>query len=114
MATQILQSRINAALSVPEPDVREPMRRKLYSFVGSLAELKIGETASKISPIDPTMSLADVQANLTNFRATLRNNVTSSVRQASARSGGEYSVEVTDFVTPSGQWYVIALVTCVS
>lgn len=111
MSTTTTRNRIAAAIEAPEPDVALPGRTRSSSFSAQVSDLALGETASKLLPISSELALCDIQKDLPAIRERLRNNVAPSVRQAKARVGAAYSVEVTDFHTPTGQWFVIALVT---
>lgn len=102
---------IAAALANPEEDVSLPNRRKSTSFNAQVAELSPGEVATKAQLIDKTMTVADVAANLTELRQTLRNNMTKVVQRAREATGGEYSLEVIDTLTPTGRWFLVGLIT---
>jgi hypothetical protein len=104
-------TRLAAALEAPESDIAQPGRGRSSSFTAQVADLALGETASKLLPVEPSAALCDIQKDLPAIRERLRNNVASSVRHAKARTGGNYSVEVCDLHTPTGQWFTIALVT---
>lgn len=45
------------------------------------------------------------------MRDTLRNNLAPAVARAKEATGGQYSVEVTDFMTNARNWFLIAVVT---
>ena len=104
-------ARVAAALASPESDVSQPGRGRSGSFTAQVADLALGDTASKLLAIPGDTALCDIQKDLPALRERLRNNVASSVKHAKARTSGAYTVEVCDLHTPSGQWFVIALVT---
>jgi hypothetical protein len=112
--TTALQARLSAAIETPETGLDEPQRRKSSSFAAQVLDLEVGETAPRISRIDPGATIAVIAESLPDLRNSMRNGVSSAVRRAMERTGGEYSVEVTDFTTPAGAWFVLALVTRVS
>lgn len=111
MNTDLTTARLEAAVLTPESDVPQPPRGRAGSFTSQVADLGLGEVASKLLMIPPETALCDVQKELPALRERLRNNVASSVRHARTRTGSTFSVEVCDLHTPSGQWFVIALVT---
>lgn len=102
---------ITAALATPDDDVQQPSRRKPGSFNAQVADLAVNETASQAKMIDADLSIAEVQAGLPVMRQELRNNITKVVARAKEATGGEYTVEVTDFTTHARNWFLIALVT---
>lgn len=103
---------ILAAMAAPDDGVSPPSRVNPSSRASQIAALGLGESVVFTSgSINPGLSLAEVLASLPDWGAALRNSVMSSVRQASARTGAQYGVEVTDVTTPQRNMYVIAIVS---
>lgn len=101
-----------SAMAAPDEDVSPPSRVNPTSRASQIAGLSVGESACFTSgAVDDEVSLAQVLASIPELTASLRNNVMSSVRQATARTGGVYTVEVTDVTTPQRKLYVVAIVT---
>lgn len=102
---------IKAAMAKPDPVIAEPTARRSTSFATQVTELEVGESVSRVSPIPDTMSLHELQQAMPTMRQALRNNTTPSVRQAMARTAGEYRIEVADTRTASDRFYLVAIVT---
>lgn len=113
MTNTAVHTRIAAALEGPEAGVPEPTPpRKSSSFSAQVSDLAAGETAPRLTKIDPSLTVAEIKEKLPALRDAARNNVSSAVRSAKQlHDGSNYTVEVTDFTTPRGEWFVIALVT---
>ena len=107
-----MNDKILAAMAAPDSDIDPPSRVQPSSRASQIAALELGESACFTSgSTDTDMSLATVLASIPEWTASLRNNVMSSVRQASARTGNAYTVEVTDVTTPQRNLYIVAIVT---
>ena len=111
MTKRIDKQQLTAAMSTPDPDVGVPSRQKAGSLTAQVAALDIGECASKASPVDTRLTLADYVLNGAEMREAIRNSVKSSVRLASSRTGGKYDTEVSDMITTGGRLYIVAVVT---
>lgn len=109
-----ISNKITAAMRTVEDDVSEPSRKRSSSMASVIADLEIGETASRAQRVDPTTTLTDYAEQYAELRESLRNNVAPSVRQAKARTGGEYSIEIVDTLTQNRALFIIALVTRIS
>lgn len=105
------QGKIAEALAVPEDDIDQPTRRRPHSFNAQVADLRVGETASKAQPLAGHLSLDEIRASLPVLRTSLRNNVTKVVQRAREATCGEYRLEVTDVTTHDRNWFLLALVT---
>lgn len=82
------------------------------SLTSRIAALAIGETESRVATVSPG-EMVEVAASLfPGEREQLRNNVTTAVTRARARSGNKYSVEVGTMLMPSGWIYHVAIITC--
>jgi predicted RNA-binding protein with TRAM domain len=94
-----------------ESDVAPPARARSSSFASTVSDLNVGDApASKVQPIDNTLTVAEALAQMSDAGERLRNSVTSSVAQAKRKNpGAEYSVEITDIKTKSG-FYSLALI----
>lgn len=99
------------AMNTVEDDVSAPTRKRSSSFASVISDLDVGETASRAVRVDQSLTLAEYTERYAALREALRNNVAPSVRQAKLRTGGEYSVEVVDTLTPSRSLFIVALVT---
>lgn len=86
-------------------------RRQPLSFAAAVANLEPGEEFAKLQRINASATFESIQATLPAMRDTLRNNIAPAVARAKAETGGQYSVEVTDFMTTSRNWFLIAVVT---
>lgn len=108
---QLDKRKIATAMQTVEDDVPEPTRKRSSSFTAVIADLDVGETASRARRIDPSHTLADFAGNAAEWREDLRNSCAKSMRHAKARTGGEYSVAVAECLTPSREMFLVALVT---
>lgn len=81
------------------------------SFQAQVNALAIGESVSKVRAVDPKLRISQIADELPALRQQLRNAVTPAVTRAKAAVGGSYSIEVADMPTPSGNYYVVAVVT---
>ena len=86
-------------------------RRTPYSFSAAVAALSPGEEVAKLHRIDTSATFESIQSALPEMRDTLRNNIAPAVARAKESTGGQYSVEVTDFMTNARNWFLIAVVT---
>lgn len=86
-------------------------RRTPYSFSAAVAGLAVGEEVAKLQRIDTSATFESIQSALPEMRDTLRNNIAPAVARAKEATGGQYSVEVTDFMTNARNWFLIAVVT---
>jgi hypothetical protein len=81
------------------------------SFQAQVNALAIGESISRVRAVDPKMRISQIAEELPALRQQLRNAVTPAVTRAKGAVGGSYSIEVADMPTPSGNYYVVAVVT---
>ena len=86
-------------------------RRQPLSFAAAVANLEPGEEFAKLQRIDTSATFESIQSALPAMRDTLRNNIAPAVARAKAETHGQYSVEVTDFMTNARNWFLIAVVT---
>ena len=111
MSSQAALQQVTVAMNTVEDDVAEPSRKRSSSVASVLTDLDVGETASRAVRVDPDLSLASYAERYAEMRETLRNNVAPSMRQAKARTGGTYSIEVVDTLTPNRSMFIVALIT---
>jgi len=97
-----------------DKDVPLPERRSTYSFTSAIEMLAVGECAARAENVDKYNALAVIQDTLPARKESLRNNIAPSVKAAKGRTGGEYTVEVTDMLTPARNWMIIGIVTRVA
>lgn len=106
-----VNKKLRAAFHTPEADVKEPPRRRSSSFAAQVTDLEVGESASRVVPIDPTYTIKKLSEALPVLRENLRNNTAPAVRQASTRTGGKYTTELADITTTGDRFYIVAIVT---
>ena len=99
-----MTTQIDSAMPVPR-------RRREASFSAAVADLDVGEQVAKLTRIDASLSLDEVQAQMVEMQKTIRNNTVPAVARAKERTGGQYTIEVTDFMTNAKNWFLIAVVT---
>jgi hypothetical protein len=104
-------TKINAAIDNPDRGVTEKTTRvQPASFASQVAALEPGEHITKSLAVNETVTLRMLPVVLNDMKDALRNNTAPSVRQAKARTGGEYSIEISDMRTLSGRMFVVAVV----
>lgn len=95
-----------------QPRSKSPVtRRRESSFAAVVADLDVGEVASRTHHLNSEMTLAELAVNMPEMKAMIRNNATPAVTQARKRTGGEYRIETAETITPSGRIYLLVLVT---
>lgn len=102
---------LEAAVNTVDDGVPEPSRRRSSSFASVIADLEIGETASKAQRVEDDTTLAEFAEKSAAWREALRNTCATSMRQAKARTGGEYSIEIADVMTQARSLFIVALIT---
>lgn len=102
---------LNAAVATPDTDVAMPTRQSSSSLVSQIASLDVGDSASKVTQVDSTMSLGEYAQQGVEMRERLRQSVSSSLRVAKGRTGGEYEIEIADLMTTKRVLYIVAIVT---
>lgn len=111
MTKKVDKATLKAAVMTVDDDVGEPTRRRASSFSSAVADLAVGQTASRAIRLDPETSLAELAERGSEWREAMRNNIAPAVRRAREQTGGEYEVEVSDALTPSRRFYIVAFVT---
>lgn len=89
----------------------QPGRTRKSSFAAAVADLEVGEQVAKLKRIDTDQTIDQIHASMQSEKDALRNNTTPAVTRAKAETGGQYTIEVTDFQTGSRNWFLIAVVT---
>lgn len=100
-----IQKALDQAMATVNPRTSRP-----GTFNGSVAELRPGESVSKIREVDPTITVARLPDEMPAIRTQVRNACAPAVTRARETTGGRYSVEVGDVIMPSGSMYVVAVV----
>lgn len=108
-----LTLKLSAAMMAPEDQV-EPRRARSSSFAASVADLMVGETASRAVQLRPDIPLAEIASSIASLREELRNNVAPAVRRARESVGGTYTVEVEEVWTGRGNLFLVGFVTRVT
>lgn len=114
MNKRIDHSLLTAAMSTPDDDINPPTKTQQRGLVAQIAELSVGEATAKVKPVNAAWSLERYAMEGANLREVMRSSVSSSLRVAKARTGGEYEVELTEVMTTKRMLYVVALITRVS
>lgn len=73
--------------------------------------LKPGDYVSKVIAIDSSMSVSRLSDSMAEIRQQLRNACAPAVARAKRQTAADYGVEVGDVAMPSGNYYVVAVVT---
>lgn len=102
---------LTAALATPDADVATPTRQSSSSLVSQIAALDVGDSASKVTLVDPAMTMAEYAEQGVEMRERVRQSVSSSLRVAKGRTGGEYEIEIADVLTTKRVLYIVAIIT---
>ena len=102
---------IDKALASPEAGVRPPSRKKSSSFAAQVFDLEPGESCSRVEQINPNLSLLTVQQNIATMKQQFRDRTDPAVASTRRQTKGTYVTEVTDFMTNSRSWFIVAVVT---
>lgn len=90
---------------------RKPGRpRSASSFVSVVADLEVGECASRVTPISASITLSDLADEVKALKQTAYNNAAPSIRQARAQTGGEYTVSTTYMHTDALEHFIVLIV----
>lgn len=81
------------------------------SFTAAVAALDLDESISKVRRVDPNTRIADLHAVMPALRDQVRNACAPSIRRAREYTGNTYRCEVSDVVMPSGEHFVVAVIT---
>lgn len=103
---------IKAAIRTPDQGVSIPEQRvREGSFASSVSALDVGESVSRIHTLNEDMTLKELREELRDIKAMVRSNVTPAVTAAKKRTGGSYSIEVSETITPGANVYLVAIIT---
>lgn len=101
-----------AALATPDKDIPVPTKgQRTSSFAAAVADLEVGQCTSRVTRVDPALTVYQLTTVLREMKDALRNNISSTVAAAKRKTDGAYSVELGDVVMPGGSMYVVAVVT---
>jgi hypothetical protein len=83
----------------------------IVNLMAQVTALDIGQCCSRVERVPMDMSIKDFADQSTEMKNSLRNNMAPSVRGAKAKTGGDYTIEVTTTITTPGQLYIVGIVT---
>lgn len=86
-------------------------RRRESSFAAVVADLEVGESASRTHYLNPDMTLAELARDIHEMKAMIRNNAQPAVVAARKRTGGQYRVESGETISQAGNVYLLVIVT---
>lgn len=86
-------------------------RKRSSSFNAVVADLEVGESASRAFKIDPDTTIGEIVEQRAATRAMLRNNVLAAMARAKTATGGDYSLDVGELVAHSGTMFNVVIVT---
>lgn len=103
---------LKSVISQPDDEVAIPSTtRNTVNLMAQVSALDIGQCCSRVERVPVDMTLKEFMDQSTEMKNTLRNNMAPSVRGAKKKTGGDYSIEVTNCVTTPGQLYIVGIVT---
>lgn len=103
---------LKAVISQPDDEVSIPSTtRNTVNLMAQVSALDIGQCCSRVERVSVDMTLKEFMDQSTEMKNALRNNMAPSVRGAKKKTGGDYSIEVTNCVTTPGQLYIVGIVT---
>ena len=104
---------IAVAMKSPEDAVPMPGPGRASSFSAMVADLKPGESCSKV--VDVTIEYVENSTGrmelLNEARERLRSNNAPIIARAKVRTQGTYTQEVTQVVMPTGRLFLLAIIT---
>ncbi|QEG09395.1 hypothetical protein CPT_Saba_022 [Proteus phage Saba] len=106
-----LEREITAASSVPDRLPVVPTRSRASSMVGNLVSLEVGESYVRSKLVADLNSVDKDAYDLTAEKDKLRDGAKASIRHARGHTNGDYSMESTQCITPSGRVYVQIIIT---
>ena len=96
---------------VQEESANEGKRTKSSSFSATVADLKLGECATRTHFLNPKMTLAELARDMAEMKAQILNNARPSVKIARERTGNDYRIETSESITTGGRIYLHVIVT---
>lgn len=89
---------------------KKGFQRKTSSFNAVVADLEVGECASKAIPLPDTLTITQMAEQLSTLKQQAQNNVKDAMRRARADTGGTYSLATSDTITPGGEVYIVLII----
>lgn len=105
---------LKTAITEADSAITVPPRSRTVNIVNLMAQvtaLEIGQCCSRVERVPMDMTLKEFGEQSTELKNSLRNNMAPSVRGAKAKTGGDYTIEITTTVTTPGQLYIVGIVT---
>lgn len=100
------------AMSAPDKDIPVPTKgQRSSSFAASVFDLEVGQSASKVERVESMFAIATLSHILRERKERMRNGVASTVAAAKAKTGGVYSIEVSELITTAGNIYVVVIIS---
>lgn len=89
---------------------RNKFAKKSSSFAAVVADLEVGECASRVQPLDPDMTMGEFMGQMSGLKATLINNAGTAVVRARRETGGVYKTSASETMTTGGQFFLVLIV----
>lgn len=118
------QSWPDLTTSQTQPDLNSPITRKATnmtdnlnrtgkktSLVATLCDSEVGWITTRSHAVPDHWTMGKLREELSDLKAMVSNNVRPSVRQASEKSGFEFSVETSQTITQTGRVFIQVLIT---
>lgn len=81
------------------------------SLTSRIAALELGCCLAEARKVDPKLKIDNVAQSGSKMKQAFRNNMTSSVMQATLRTGHEYSTEANYLLSSGNVMYLVVIVT---
>jgi hypothetical protein len=103
---------IGVSLTQPDEDVARPSTKKAGSFQSQVEALSPTESCARIKKVGAdNLTLGQIQAKLPDEREKLRNGLQPVIARARTATGGTYTTEVWQSISPAGDIYLVGMVT---
>lgn len=103
---------LKAAIKTRDDAVPMPEQRVVKgSFASQVSALNPGESVSRIHSPNENLTLKELRAELSEMKAMVRNNTTPAVTAARRTTGGSYTIETSETITPGGSIFIVCIVT---
>lgn len=89
---------------------KKGFQKKTSSFNAVVADLDVGEYASRVFPLPGCIAVSDIPDEMRTIKRQAQDNVKDAVRRAKAETGGSYSVAVSETFTPGGEPFVVLII----
>lgn len=96
------------------PMTRQARPKRQSSFAAVVADLAVGDSATRSHTLNQGMTLAEFERDLKEMKSMIDNNVRPALVNAKKLTGGEYRVETSQTITTAGRIYLLAIVTRIS